>query len=139
MSQFQRLCFGLSLLVVAHSDGVQSNGPNACPHPALVTYSRQVYKSKLVPYQQHTFWRGWQTKYRTQYGWENEVSGDPGSGLPVTLITNTNVVGRGTLIPINKIHDTKLEKYYFQNTHSPHSLQGLLSFCIHFLFFVLRK
>ncbi|KAH8353777.1 hypothetical protein KR059_010801, partial [Drosophila kikkawai] len=46
---------------------------NVCSRNAYVTYTHSVYKSKRVPYQHHSFWGGWQTRYRTQYGWENEV------------------------------------------------------------------
>ncbi|KAH8251424.1 hypothetical protein KR032_011447 [Drosophila birchii] len=73
MCQFPKLWLSLILLVVAHSEGFQSYRRNVCRHTALVTYTHEVYKSKQVPYQEHNFWRGWQTKYRTEYGWENEV------------------------------------------------------------------
>ncbi|XP_017099321.2 multiple epidermal growth factor-like domains protein 11 isoform X2 [Drosophila bipectinata] len=72
-AQFTQFWVFVALLELYHLSGVESYGDHVCIRPEMVTYKHQVYKSKIVPYQKHSFWRGWQTQYRHEYGWENEV------------------------------------------------------------------
>ncbi|KAH8244322.1 hypothetical protein KR026_006591, partial [Drosophila bipectinata] len=72
-AQFTQFWVFVALLELYHLSGVESYGDHVCIRPEMVTYKHQVYKSKIVPYQKHSFWRGWQTQYRHEYGWEDEV------------------------------------------------------------------
>lgn len=60
------LSFGTSFAILRH-------GLNDCSHPESVPYNRKVLKSKLVPFQQYSYFHGWVTKYRHQYVYEDEV------------------------------------------------------------------
>ncbi|XP_070067578.1 tenascin isoform X2 [Drosophila takahashii] len=71
MPQTLWVCLVILIVLI---DFLQAHGPNVCNKPEMVTYTRSVYKSKSVPYQKHSFWSGWQTKYRTEYSYQDEVA-----------------------------------------------------------------
>ncbi|KAH8319125.1 hypothetical protein KR067_010215 [Drosophila pandora] len=70
---FAQIWVFVALLELYHLSGVESYGSHVCIRPEMVTYLYPVYKSKMVPYQEHSLWRGWQTKYRREYSWQDEI------------------------------------------------------------------
>ncbi|EDW88967.2 multiple epidermal growth factor-like domains protein 10 [Drosophila yakuba] len=65
------VCLGYLIIFV---DFIQPDRMNVCPRRQVVSYTRNVNKSRSLPYQQYSFWSGWQTKYRTEYYTQNEIA-----------------------------------------------------------------
>ncbi|SPP82505.1 multiple epidermal growth factor-like domains protein 10 [Drosophila guanche] len=61
------------ILGVGYICAVQAYDPKVCVRVESVPYTRSEYKGRQVPYQKHSFWRGWETKYRMEYGWQDVV------------------------------------------------------------------
>ncbi|KAH8410208.1 hypothetical protein KR009_008324, partial [Drosophila setifemur] len=61
-------------IVLIEVSPVRSYGQRVCQVSTQVSYLHPVLKTRQIPYQQHSFWRGWETKYKTTNYWENEIA-----------------------------------------------------------------
>ncbi|XP_043861573.1 protein draper-like isoform X2 [Drosophila santomea] len=73
MSHIRSLWVCLAYLIVL-VDFIQPDRMNVCPRRQVVSYTRNVLRSRTVPYLTYYHWRGRETKYRTEYYTQDEIA-----------------------------------------------------------------
>jgi len=67
------MCLAATIGISLGQFWLGNRGGHVCSNPQRVTYTQKVPKMKLVPYQQYSYFKGWETKYRHEPIWEDQV------------------------------------------------------------------